>query len=716
MALSIDISANDNTKQVFDSILDNIRNSAQIAEEQADAAGLALQNAFEQSVRTARASGSDMNTALKEQFDAIVANGGEMAEGVKNMIGKNFAGAFDVKSAKTNLAEIEKQLQELKKEVDAFPALIGKTEQELENTKQKREEIVEWWQNTSLDMDDPVNIAKYKQALQEVDAQIEKLENSLYSMREGQAATNDVYDRATASYYILSSAIDQASQSKENIRKRLGAVKKEMLELAEAGQTDTERFRQLRAEAVKLQKTFMETNRSLGNAARQGAALAGVLQGLNAISGAYSAGIGVMSLFNDDMEKNAEIQKDLQAMIAVTTGLQSVYNAVNKQGALMQGILSLQSKAAAKAKDLETAATGRATIAQKAFNIVAKANPYVLLAMAIITVVGALAAFAVGQNKVKSANEQSHKALKESLKDFDYRERKNAEHIRQMQAEGQEESKINARRKQDAISLRDQALARYQSIEAIKMEKKAKKELLEEIDKLIDKYNDEIHAANVDEKIRIIQQQKKAQEEVLNLEKQISTERINIAKRETDNKKRQIDLQTQAEVNAIRERQKEYHKQYGDQADPNANAKFNEQVQQVYINAKLNKAEVDKEFSDMLTELQEQAKKSNIEIQLATLNDALDNTEGLEQRLSLLKQIYEVEKEIELAELERKRNEDLEKAQNLSQNKQEYESRARDINAAYDVQRNNIEQKYDNAYEREEVQEKKDALDKKLEA
>ena len=67
----------------------------------------------------------------------------------------------------------------------------------------------------------------------------------------------------------------------------------------------------------------------------------------------------------------------------------------------------------AKAQDIETAAKGRgiiatkaATIAQAAFNAIAKANPYVLLATAIITVVGALAAFAIGSKKAKEQEEE----------------------------------------------------------------------------------------------------------------------------------------------------------------------------------------------------------------------------------------------------------------------------------------------------------------------
>ncbi len=716
MALSIDITANDLTGKVFSGIIDNIRNSATIAEEQADAAGVALQNSFRKVVQDAYLSGDSLSDALKSKFDEIVANSGEMGEGIARMIGNNFEGAFDLKSAKSNLQSVEKQLQELKEEVNAFPALIGKTEQKLEELKRSREEIVEWWSNTTLDMDDPINIAKYNNALKDVDAQIEQLENKLYSLKEGQEATNGVYADASASYYILSSAIEQCDHSNENIRKRIGQVEKEMYELAEAGQTDSDKFKQLRAEIIELQKVFMQTNRSISNAAKQGAALSGVLQGLNTMSGVYSAGVGVISLFNDDVEKNAEIQKDLQALIAVTTGLQSVYNATVKTGALMQGIMSVQLKAKAAADALAAKSTGKATIAQKAFNLVAKANPYVLLAMAIITVVGALAAFAHGQSVSKKATEKAGLAIKGEIKDLEYHEQKSKDNLKIAEAQGKSEKELIEMRRQSAVNLKKEALAIYKSLEGKKELTKVEEEQKKVVSELIDKYHEEAKAARKDEQIRHILSVKKAKEEILKLEQDISRENIAIAKRETDNKKRQIDLQTKMEVDAIRKRQKEYHTQYGAEADPNADAAFDKQVNQVYVNARLDKKAIDKEFDDLLKDLQEQAKKSNVEIQLATLNDAFDNTDGLEQRLSLLQQIYEMEKQIELKELERKRNEDLEMAKNSSQNDEEYQQREQMINAAYDTQVVNTETKYDNAYNKEAAKEQKDALDKKLEA
>lgn len=87
---------------------------------------------------------------------------------------------------------------------------------------------------------------------------------------------------------------------------------------------------------------------------------------------------------------------------------------LQKQSALMQGVNVIRIKAAATAETIRTWAVGRgviatkaATIAQAAFNAVANANPYVLLAMAVVTVVGALYALAKGNEAAKSRGRAS---------------------------------------------------------------------------------------------------------------------------------------------------------------------------------------------------------------------------------------------------------------------------------------------------------------------
>lgn len=109
----------------------------------------------------------------------------------------------------------------------------------------------------------------------------------------------------------------------------------------------------------------------------------------------------------------AKVQAAMQAVQAVTI----MQNALQKTSNIMKGIAILQAKAEAAALKIETAAreqeTG-ATIAQTAamriFNTVAKANPYVLLATAILTVVGLIVGYTAATKEATEADEAAKKA------------------------------------------------------------------------------------------------------------------------------------------------------------------------------------------------------------------------------------------------------------------------------------------------------------------
>ena len=156
-----------------------------------------------------------------------------------------------------------------------------------------------------------------------------------------------------------------------------------------------------------------------------------VLGAASAASGGFSAYTGIMELAGVESENVEKAQKKLQAAIAVTTGVQAIQNSIQKQSALMLGISRLQQTALTKAKVYDrlvtmqgTKATISATVAQKAFNLIANANPYVLLATALVTVVGALTLFSMG---TKDAAEKQ-KRLNEYQKAYsDYLEKESEE-------------------------------------------------------------------------------------------------------------------------------------------------------------------------------------------------------------------------------------------------------------------------------------------------
>jgi hypothetical protein len=190
----------------------------------------------------------------------------------------------------------------------------------------------------------------------------------------------------------------------ENQTKQLALLRLE-------GKQGTAEYQQLSKETAILRNAVKDATAEITRMASDTSNLDAVLSFAAGASGGFAAFTGAMELFGSESEEVQEAQKKLQAAIAITTGVQAIQNAVQKQSAIMLGISRLQMAALSKAQVYNrlvtmqgTKATLAATIAQKAFNLIAAANPYVLLALALVTVVGALVLFA--SNTDKSAKNQ----------------------------------------------------------------------------------------------------------------------------------------------------------------------------------------------------------------------------------------------------------------------------------------------------------------------
>lgn len=186
---------------------------------------------------------------------------------------------------------------------------------------------------------------------------------------------------------------------------------KELALMRLEGKQGTEEYRRLSQETAVLRDAIKDATAEITNMASDTSDLDAVLGFAAGASGGFAAFTGAMELFGSESEEVEEAQKKLQAAIAITTGVQAIQNAVQKQSALMLGISRIQMAALSKAQVYNrlvtiqgTKATLAATVAQKAFNLIASANPYVLLALALVTVVGALVLFA--SNTDKSAKNQ----------------------------------------------------------------------------------------------------------------------------------------------------------------------------------------------------------------------------------------------------------------------------------------------------------------------
>lgn len=126
-------------------------------------------------------------------------------------------------------------------------------------------------------------------------------------------------------------------------------------------------------------------------AARGSAQLASDLGGTNDVLDTFGATTDIV----------AKSSEQLAGVMGLATIAQQAYIAVTKENIIQQkaaavidGVRAIQLKAKAAAEALATRSTWLAVVAQKALNLVAYANPYVLLAMALVAVVGALVWFA----------------------------------------------------------------------------------------------------------------------------------------------------------------------------------------------------------------------------------------------------------------------------------------------------------------------------------
>lgn len=170
------------------------------------------------------------------------------------------------------------------------------------------------------------------------------------------------------------------------------------------GKTGTSEYQKLIKEAGRLADIEGDVQRQIKGIASDTAGFDLVLEGTQGIAAGFQVAQGAAALFGVEQEKLMPMMIRLQALMSVTTGLQQIQNTVQKESYVMRAVNNFQLTAAAKAEvaharaiAIKTGAEkgsaialGKATIAQKAFNLVAKANPYVLLASAMFTVVGAV--------------------------------------------------------------------------------------------------------------------------------------------------------------------------------------------------------------------------------------------------------------------------------------------------------------------------------------
>lgn len=245
-----------------------------------------------------------------------------------------------------------------------------------------------------------INVTGYQQGLNDAIDSTQKYESELRKIKESTINANKEFRTAqkqakdlATTFALLDDEAKQSSFGKEIQRQMQEAIEKSAV----------------------LKDVISDTMETINNKASDTYGLDALMDGFEVVGGlatTVASGIAAVTGNQEDLNRALAIFGTVQSTVNTVT---KIYNTLLPQSNLMLKIGDMQTRALAKAKQLETAETVKATVAQRAFNIVANANPYVLLATAVLTVVSALAAFTIISGKSAAAQEHENK-MKERAK------------------------------------------------------------------------------------------------------------------------------------------------------------------------------------------------------------------------------------------------------------------------------------------------------------
>lgn len=207
--------------------------------------------------------------------------------------------------------------------------------------------------------------------VKQVEADIKSLEAQLKKAAPGTKKTELAAELGAAKKVLLEEkgALAElekqfaATAGKEETLRTQIAKQKQMM----AGMTEgTKEYAAAMQRLGELQDRYGDINTQARIHSDDNKNIKGTMDAISGLTGAMTAGVGVASLFGAEQEKLAQIQTKLQAVMAVTMGIQQVANTLNKDSFFTHTLL-------AKGKNLLTAANTRLAVSFGISNVAAKA-------------------------------------------------------------------------------------------------------------------------------------------------------------------------------------------------------------------------------------------------------------------------------------------------------------------------------------------------------
>lgn len=227
------------------------------------------------------------------------------------------------------LAELEKQHRQAEKAVDD----LAREHESLSASGEKA---------AAAQMSLAERIAESKSLIKGTQADIKELEKAYKNAAPGNAqsaayaelnAAKKALEEEKAILASLTAEQERNRESNKRLSLQLRELQDAMARMRLEGRQDSEEYRKMAAEAANLSDTIADLRTQTNILSNDDANLQGFMSGVSGLSGMFTAATGALSLFASENENLAKIQTRVQSVMAVTMGLQQVFNTLNKDSA-----------------------------------------------------------------------------------------------------------------------------------------------------------------------------------------------------------------------------------------------------------------------------------------------------------------------------------------------------------------------------------------------
>ena len=172
-------------------------------------------------------------------------------------------------------------------------------------------------------------------------------------------------EKRTIELEVKESGFDQVTEKTKTLKQQLREMKEQLGTMDEG----SEGFKELVAEAGKLQDKIGDLNEQVKNFASDTGKVDIALGGLTAVTGGFEAVQGAMGLVGSESENLQKAMLKVQSAMALANGVQQVQNALQKESAFMKGVDAVKTTALSVATGVYTAVVGASTGGMKLFRL-----------------------------------------------------------------------------------------------------------------------------------------------------------------------------------------------------------------------------------------------------------------------------------------------------------------------------------------------------------